>query len=124
MTMATGVEAIRREIAGLSEHKNSRRYSAELRARVVAWTRPWVARGRSIPALCNELGMGEPTLRRFLEVSDAPVRNVGFKRVRVVQQSKPLAEPRAVVRGPCGTSVEGLSIDGIAELLRRLSCSA
>lgn len=129
MTVTTDVEVIRQQIAALPGHKNSRRYSAELRGRVAAWARPWLAKGRSIPALASELGMGEPTLRKFLAPAraGAVTANAGFEPVRVMPVSRvpvPERSPRPVVRGPCGLIVENLSLEAIAQLLRRLSCSA
>lgn len=120
-------EALRREIVGLSRHKNARRYSAELRGRVVAWARRRLDEGGSNNAMCGELDIGEPTLRKFLVGATAvAARSPGFARVKVVRK-KPAAAaaPRCLVlRGPGGVVVEGLSLEEIARLLERLSCSA
>ena len=120
MTIET--EALKREIEGLSKSPQTRRYSPELQTRVTAWARTRRAEGLSVPAMCLEIGIGDPTLRRFLEPAKrvrARNRTSGFRQVKVVA-------PKAtglVVRGPCGTSVEGLSVEGVAELLKRLACS-
>lgn len=122
MDTSNEVEELRGEIAALARHPNSRRYSAELRARVIAWARTRAASGSSIGGLCDELGIGEPTLRKFLgkPVRGAAKKRAGFKRVKVLSRA---AVERVVMRGPCGTVVEGLSLDGMAELIKRLACS-
>lgn len=120
MTIET--EALKREIEGLSKSPQTRRYSPELQARVTAWARTRRAEGLSVPAMCLEIGIGDPTLRRFLEPAQrtgAKTRPAGFRRVNVVAQKA----TELVVRGPCGICVEGLSLDGVAELLKRLACS-
>ena len=123
MDTSTEAEGLRSEIAALSNHPNSRRYSPSLRERVVAWAKKRVAAGASVASLCKDIGIGEPTLHKFLgkPVRRGLKRSAGFKRVKVIA---PAAVERAVViRGPCGTSVEGLSLDGVAALLKRLACS-
>lgn len=124
MTIET--EELRRLIEGLSKHPQTRRYTPELRARVLAWARGRRADGASVATLCGEIGIGEPTLRKLLEPElrrrpPKPKRNAaGFARMRLVAP----AEKPLLVRGPCGVLVEGLSLEGVAELMRRLSCSA
>ena len=122
MTIET--EALRREIEGLSIHPQTRRYTPELQARVLAWARGREAAGASVPGMCLEIGIGDPTLRRFLGLARLPRaakrKRPGFARVKLVSP----APQTLVVRGPCGVAVEGLSLEGIAELFKRLACSA
>ena len=125
MDTITEVDGLRGEIAGLSNHPNSRRYSPSLRERVVAWAEKRVAGGTSIASLCREVGIGEPTLHKFLGKPTrraAKKKSAGFKRVKMLAATA-VVERAVVLRGPCGTSVEGLSLDGVAELLKRLACS-
>lgn len=75
-----------------------------------------------MPSMCLELGIGEPTLRKFLNEADGRrvrSKTVGFRRVKVAASTA----RAVVVRGPCGVAVEGLSLEGVAELLKRLACS-
>lgn len=117
--MTTEGLRLREAIAALAPLKSRRRYPVQLRERVVAYARHRLAVGQSRAAVCAELTISEPTLDRFLST---PVRNqVGFAPVVVREASG--TETRPVVRGPGGVSVEGLSIEGIAQLLRRLACS-
>jgi transposase-like protein len=122
MDTNTEAEELRGEIARLSNHPNSRRYSPALRERVVAWAQKRTASGASVAGLCKEIGIGEPTLHKFLgkPARRVPKKSVGFRPVKV---TAPLVAERLVMRGPCGTAVEGLSLEGAAELFRRLACS-
>jgi len=125
MDASSELEQLKAEIEALAEHRNSRRYSPELKARVTKWARARVADGGgSIGKLSDELGMGEPTLNRFLngEKAGRKKKSAGFKRLRVTAP-KAAPDEQAVVRGPCGVTVEGLSINAVAKLLARLSCS-
>jgi hypothetical protein len=120
--MTTETEALRVEIAGLSKHKQTRRYSPQLQERVTAWAVGMRAEGASVPTMCLAIGIGEPTLRKLLGQENggrAMGKTAGFRRVRLV---KPTARA-VVVRGPCGVAIEGLSLERIAELLKRLACS-
>ena len=123
MDTNTEAEGLRGEIAGLSNHPNSRRYEPSLRQRVIAWAQKRVAAGASIASLCKEIGIGEPTLHKFLGNPGrrAAKKSVGFNRVKVVAP-RAVAE-LVVVHGPCGTAIEGLSLEGVAQLFKRLACS-
>ncbi|MEW5743789.1 MAG: hypothetical protein AB1938_33060 [Myxococcota bacterium] len=117
-------EALAKEIAALSPQKKARRYPDALRARVVEWARGRLAGGASLASVCQEVGISEPTLHRFLGLSRGSERErAGFTRVRVVAP-KPVGMTEAVVlRGPLGVTVEGLSVDDVARLLKGLACS-
>jgi hypothetical protein len=124
--MTSEFEEIRQQIANLARAKNARRYPQALQARITAHARMRMAAGMSVGAVCRELDVGEPTMNRFLgQRRPSEVGRAAFKRVRVVMRSAPETEGRTyVMRGPCGTCIEGLSVDEVTELLRRLSCSA
>jgi len=128
MNATSETDVLRQEIEGLSGHKNSRRYPPELRARVLAWAQGRLAEGVSVPAACDEIGIGEPTLRRLLGEPPrrrAVAKRAGFTRVRVVSPAQQdAAGGRLTVRGPHGVVVEGLSVADVAHLFERLSCLA
>lgn len=112
---------LKEAIAALAENKKRRRYSPELRAAVVAHAHARIAEGASAAAVCQELGVGEPTLARFLKTERPhPGRSrKRFRRVRVV------AETRHVglrVHGPSGLIVDGLSVGDVVMLWWQLSC--
>lgn len=120
---------LRQEIAALSVHKNARRFTAPLRAKVTRWARRRLAAGVAMTQICAELDVSEPTLRRFLEAkrtsrrSPAPTR--GFTQLRVVGRAAhaPATTSPLLLRGPLGVVVEGLSVEDLSRLLRELSCS-
>lgn len=121
MTIET--EGLKREIEGLSKFRQTRRYSPELQARITGWAQGRKAEGLSVPAMCLEIGIGDPTLRRFFDSTKGrkvKTKSAGFRRVKVASQ----VAREFIVRGPCGVAVEGLSLDGVAELIKRLACSA
>jgi hypothetical protein len=120
--MTTELEDIRKQIAELATAKTTRRYPSALRQRVTRYARMRLASGVSRAAICGELDVGAPTLERFLK--GAPPE--GFNRVRVVvrHDDEPGAPRPLTVEGPCGTSIEGLSLNEVAQLFQRLSCSA
>lgn len=127
----TEVEVLRDEIAQLPGSKNTRRYSPELRARVIAWARGRRRQGARVGRLCKELGMGGPTLRRFLEEPRkyrVSTESAGFARLRLSGRGRrgrvdTVATP-LVVRGPRGLVIEGLCLEDVMRLVERLSCSA
>ena len=116
--MNTTEAALKAAITKLGEFKNGRRYPAQLREQVAEFARGRVAAGASVAAVCRQLDIGEPTLARFLEAHPA---RPSFKQVVL---AGPAVErvPRVVKFG--GAVVEGLSLDEVVELLKRLKCSA
>lgn len=127
--MGTKTEAsvLRAEIAALSEVKKARRYPAGLKRRVTRWAAREAAAGVSIAALCEQVDIGEPTLTKFLEAGRTTAKApVSFARVTVTEAPVPCTSTsteRIVMRGPHGVAVEGLTIETLAQLLKRLSCS-
>lgn len=112
--------SIRRTIRSLSQHKPSRRYPAELRARIAAHARDELGKGTSLRSLGDALDMAPQTLERFIAEHDDGAAS--FIPVRVSEPKVP--GPRAstvVVRGPRGVVVEGLNVEGVASLIRALS---
>jgi hypothetical protein len=126
MGTKTEAERLRAEIAALSEVRKARRYPAGLKRRVARWAAGEVASGASIAGLAMRIDIGEPTLTRFLDEArkkSAPVPMAGFARVKVTKSEPAPSVERIVVRGPHGVAVEGLCIETLAQLLKRLSCS-
>ena len=71
-----------------------------------------------------EVGIGLPTLRSWT----SPKKRVavgmvpeGFERVEIGEVRAQSTEARIIVRGPGGLCIEGLDIDSLVELVRRLS---
>jgi hypothetical protein len=105
------VEAIREAISKLGRRGRGNAYPKEFRVEVVAYARARRAAGIPIESIGDELGMPWRTIRRWMP----PVRNKRFRPIEVVEARRDLA-----VHGPHGLRIEGLDLDGVAELLRRL----
>ena len=116
--MTTTEAALRAAIARLGHLKKGRRYPEQVREQVARFARMRIAGGASMAAVCRQLDIGQPTLARFLDV---PPEAGSFRQVVL---AAPAVErvPRVVKFG--GAVVEGLSLDEIAALLTRLTCSA
>lgn len=95
-------------------------HPAQLRARIVAYVEHRCASGVSRRAACAELGVAEATLVRWTKPEcRKSSRTTGFLPVVV---SEPASAPAGLeVRGPCGLRIAGLSLEELAELLRRLA---
>lgn len=117
--------AIRAEIAALPGPRGAgHRYPVALRNRIVGYCLARRKQRVSMAKICLELGIGVPTLRlwtspkREREITDG---SAGFERLEVVNAPSSSSSERFVVRGPGGLCIEGLDIDSLAELIRRLS---
>jgi len=118
LSIATRRQRLITEIAEL-ETGNQRRYPESTRSRILDYARRRLDAGASVTTICTEVGVSHPTLSKLLADLPAPMR-----RVRVAQSPTPTAADRQlplVVRGPSGIVVEGLGVEGVAELIRTLS---
>jgi hypothetical protein len=108
--MAT-LETIRQAVSQLGRRGRGNAYPKKLRAEIVEYARS--RRGAAIPieAIGAELGMPWRTIRRWTP----PVRGKRFRPIEIVETRREF-----VVHGPHGLRIEGLDIDGVAELVRRL----
>lgn len=86
----------------------------ELKARLIAEARSRRAAGTTLEAIGEELGVPWRTLARWCTAERKPKR--AFRPVEIV--AVPSARP--IVHGPRGLRIEGLDLDGVAELVRRL----
>jgi len=104
-------QQIRAALEGLPTGR-ARRIPPEVRALIERYVRRRISEGARRNAVARELGVGESTVARAWDAGTEQLRPV-----RVVP-----ASPAAVtVRGPCGLTIEGLDIDGVAALIRALS---
>ena len=105
-----------------------RRYPKRLQRRVVEHYRLRSSQGLSDREIAAELGIPWQTIRRWHEQTPQPAvaspDSPAFELVQIVDPAAPTA-PSArstlVVRGPAGLCIEGLDLDAVAELFRRLS---
>ena len=109
-------DTLRGAIEALGPDPRIRRYPSELRARIRSYAR---RSGEPAGALAARLTMAPQTLKRFLEepspqlfaLAGAPTPSPGL-----VPRDGPL-----VVHGPGGLRVEGMELDDVVALFRRLS---
>lgn len=140
--MVENLGDLRRAVEADKARKRVRQgYSADVRERVVAYARVQRARGASWKSLGRRLGIAATTLRRY--VLQASCREAGRARTDEAEQSgvrertseRPAVAPVPVtvslptaVRAPmalalvspAGFRLEGLDLDGAAQLLRYL----
>ena len=104
-----------------------RRYPETLQEDIASFARARLETGGTRCGVCEELGIGGPTLARFLSehgtvsrLSPAPIRSV------VITEDQAEQDPGGgiVVRAPGGIVVEGLDVAGVVEMMRGLACSA
>ena len=127
MRMEQQAAAIRAEVSRIEGRRGrGKAYPAALRAKAVSY---WDARrtqGASQRDIGFELGISWQTLQRWATQPCAmpllPVQPPDFERVEVVdvRVSPPRRGP-LLVRGPAGLVIEGLDLDTLVELVRRLS---
>jgi len=115
--MADG-EEIRREVERLTKRGRGSRYPSELKERLLAYTVERRRAGITLEAIGAEVGVSWRTLSRWS--SEARRTQRKFRRVEVVTPQAAIPRSLVVVHGPCGTRIEGLDLDGVADLLRKL----
>ncbi|MCI0407955.1 MAG: hypothetical protein L0191_05210 [Acidobacteria bacterium] len=101
--------------------RNAIRYPPALQRRVVAFARKREAEGGSLWRISGELGLGQETLRDWIQRHPEP----RFRSVKVATPDPtpaPKSLPSALVLvTPQGYRVEGLEPDSLAVLLRTLA---
>ena len=93
-------------------------FSRETRERLIAHIVQARARGDSIEKLSHELGLCSKTVYGWLSKAK-PSR---LRKVQVVSESTATAAGMLSMRGPSGTSVDGLSVDEVVAIWRKLGC--
>jgi hypothetical protein len=125
MGMAKEAAAIRAEVGALVGRRGrGNPYPAELRRRAVEYFHARRKQRISPAKICLELGIGVPTLRNWTSPKKAHsvgTRSAGFERLAIIDVPVSAPPSGIVVRGPGGLCIEGLDIEALAELIRRLS---
>ncbi|UQA61416.1 hypothetical protein [Polyangium aurulentum] len=125
MQTAHRAAAIRAEMDQVEGRRGrGKAYPEALRRRAAAYYCARRAQGAAIRTIGIELGLPGQTLQRWAAAfGDAPLllsATDGFERVEIVETSPPARRSSIVVRGPAGLHIEGLELDTLVELLRRL----
>jgi transposase len=105
------LEAIRQAVSGLGRRGRGNAYPKGLRSEIVDYARARRSAGIPIETIGAELGMPWRTIRRWLPA----VRGKRFRPIEIIATRR-----EVVVHGPYGLRIEGLDVDGVAELVRRL----
>ena len=108
-------DALRAELARRERRGRGHRYPEELRNRVISYAVTHRAGGMTPKQIGHELGMDWRTVKRWLDEECV----AGFEQM-IVQEEAPEPAGRLVVHGPGGVRVEGLDLDALANLLRKL----
>ncbi len=119
MTSKRTAEWIRSQLAML-EPGRRRRYPARLRAAMAEYVRARVATGESPYSVAPALGIRPRLAYRLLQAARKEPSPAVLRPVTVVA-SEEVRPGGPVVVVPGGVRVEGLDLDGVAKLLRRLA---
>jgi transposase-like protein len=111
--------ALQQQISGLGPRTPSRRYPDELKRRIAGWAGGQRARGVGAVDIAKQLGVPWESVSRWmgLRSTESPPRQE-FRPVEIISSGEKKAT--AALRSPNGFIVEGLDVDALAELLRRL----
>ncbi len=100
------------------------KYAAEIRERVLAYARRRRAEGGGIKSIAAELGLPWQTLDYWLHGRKPEARSEKVPLLPVTLEAeviKRTGEATLVVHGPRGLRIEGLDIEDLADLVRRLA---
>lgn len=124
MDQSDPTSKLRAALSRVRGHGRGRRYSKRLQRRVVEHYRMRTLEGLSNRQIAAELGIPWETIHRWnKELADSsivPTQSPTFTPVEVLDSAPPVRST-LVVRGPAGLYIEGLDVDALAELVRRLS---
>lgn len=114
MVDARSMASVRRAL-GMHEAGRGKRYSAALKARVIAIVMELRRDGRSLTEAAAELGLRPHTVQRWC--GDGAVGCARMRRVELVAErpSRTLA-----IVSPTGFRVDGITIEEVAALMRAL----
>ena len=115
------VEEVRRALGERTNARGFRLFSKSAAALAVQYAKKRLSGGASAREVAGELGLIGWTLQRWLQREQRGDIKPTGSFVRLEVTSVPPQAP--VVHGPCGVRVEGLGLEGIAALMRSLSCS-
>jgi hypothetical protein len=118
--------ALRRQLEQTPRNRRGRLYDKNLRREVCAYAGPHLAEGTSLMSVARALGMEAATLGYWMKARRATQRSM--RPVEIVEEpvvprssDKPKETREAVVVLPSGVRIEGLKMNELIELARRLS---
>lgn len=126
MPHATESAALRAAFSQITRRKTGTRYPKPLRLRALVYCRARQSEGHPLTAIASELGLAVHTLRNWLAADtpesalEALPNTPHFHPVHIIESPPPHRKSAFLLRGPAGITIEGLDIESLAELLRRL----
>jgi hypothetical protein len=112
-------EELRKEVDRLGTQRLGRRYPEALRRDIVKHAEECFAAGIPWAQVAKGVGITGCTLLQWRK--DAlPPQQATFLPVAVIEPPRH-SQGQLVVHGPAGLRIEGLDLDGVAELIRRLA---
>jgi len=128
MTATAELKLLREEIDLLGPRSPSRRYPPEVKARIVEWVRAQREAGMGRVEVGENLSIPWQTLAQWLrdvDVAGEAALGEQLQPVRVVEKLPRTVGSRKesrvlTLRTPQGFAIEGLDVEAVAALLRRL----
>ena len=111
-------EELQQALSTLEQRGRGKPYPKGLLEKLLSYTVARRRQGATLMTIGTELGMSWRTLARWLS---GRAKSQRFERVEVIRPTiAPVAARALVVHGPRGLRIEGLDIDGIAKLVRKV----
>ena len=102
---------VRKAMAAAGEKRPGRRFPEAAKAAMARFASEQLANGHAMAAIAHELELSVATLRRW----------TGSRPAFVPVELAPQVGSPITVRGPQGLVIEGLSLEQLVELLRRMA---
>jgi transposase-like protein len=122
----TSLEAVKEALGTRTNARGYRMFSKSARVAAVSYATTRMSGVATTEQVMVELGLNDWTLSRWIQEArrrrSTGRRPKGFVRLEV---KAPEVEPLGlVVLGPCGLRIEGLGVDALALLMKKVSCLA
>ena len=114
-----GTDLFERIAAARRQRRRGKVYPAELRRDIDSFVRDRLAAGGSLYATAKELGLSQTSVSRWRRQGRLDPGVPHLRPVSVLPMPPTLAGAMSV-HGPRGLRIEGLDLDGVVELIRRL----
>jgi len=102
------------------ERGRGKRYSADLKRRIVLWAAKRHAGGASWATISGELGLGLETIRRWV-LAAAPTKPAPSRALVPVQIAQPSTPTATDTVSVVGWRIDGLTVSEAAAIVRALS---
>lgn len=111
------LESLRLVVESKRDSRGYVRVQGEAKTRIVAYLKHRRESGATVESVAGELGVSKTSLERWYRG-----RSMGRGPTRRMRAVTVAPQPSSwILRGPCGVTVEGMDVDALSELLRRLS---